>query len=1005
MPNTDRLKALWLGAALLALTRLPAQAQSTPPAAPLPAAQTPAVATELEEVVITGLRASLEKSLDIKKNASVVLDSINATELGRFPDADVADSLSHLPGITLDRTTGGEGIKISVRGLGPQYNIVSLNNRILATDDDARDLAFDVLPSEVISGADVLKSSEARALEGSIGGTVNLRTASPFDNPGLHIGAHAEANTNDMSNLHGSKFSAFVEDTNADRTMGFLIGAVHSDDQIRSDSLNAYNQDIYGPTTYPFDGSGQTVPVSVIPCCITFGSIFDDKKRDAISGNFQWRPNSEFALTADVLYTHLSDPQIGYNQSYYWDYTTDQNGNPNWVNPTINNGLVNAVTANQFQPEIVNNTINRKVDTWLYGLNGTWQPNEKLSFALDAYRSTANRPEGGTDTFVTAGLVTDQPYAVDTLIMNNTPHGLPNLNVLVPPSQLGMTACPAGTASTTNPGSCSYTALLDSGALNNNKYWSTHYVGLNGFSVSDQITSFALDGIYKMNEGPFTRLLFGLGESRREKQRTDSSNDWTNGSGQYGTLYQTAGGAIQPFPYSFGSQGFNVISMTNPPNFMKGAGGSFPSTLPKLNSQALIAFLQSLNGKPNPFYCQSYPTQCDPPYTAFDYALTTPQPNPFNSYDVTENTTSFYLETEFAGSNWSGNLGVRVVHTRTSARYAQSVPVSLWTPTTAGSTQTWNVQYATSQSQTTNADYTLALPSLNLSYWLVPQQLQLRGAVAETMSRPNLNQLAPNSTNNAENGTPELDYTGTVGLRPIKATQADLSLEWYYAPHSALTVALFGKRVRDDIYTATQTSVDLGTLQYVGGPPGTVPGTPFLWTITEPANGAKSTYTGIELTWQHMLENGFGVYMEYTHTTSKGYDQTGASTGAVNAAPPTTYSISLIYDKGPLSADVTYDHTSSYTYACSQCTEVPGWPAIADSYDWMTASVHYKFGKGFEVYVEGKNLTNAIARTYLNGNPLLPWAPGQSVGASSSGVGAGYSAYGRTYVAGVAYRL
>ncbi len=75
-----------------------------------------------------------------------------------------------------------------MRGFGPQYNIVTLNNRILATDDDARDLAFDVLPSEVISGADVLKSSEASAVEGSIGGTVNLRTASPFDNPGLHGG-------------------------------------------------------------------------------------------------------------------------------------------------------------------------------------------------------------------------------------------------------------------------------------------------------------------------------------------------------------------------------------------------------------------------------------------------------------------------------------------------------------------------------------------------------------------------------------------------------------------------------------------------------------------------------------------------------------------------------------------------------------------------------------------------------------------------------------------------
>ena len=120
----------------------------------------------------------------MKKNAGIVEDSIDAEELGRFPDSDVADSLEHLPGITITRTTGGEGQKVSVRGFGPQYNIVTLNNRILATDDDGRDLAFDVLPSEVISGADVLKSSEASALEGSIGGTVNLRTASPFENPG-----------------------------------------------------------------------------------------------------------------------------------------------------------------------------------------------------------------------------------------------------------------------------------------------------------------------------------------------------------------------------------------------------------------------------------------------------------------------------------------------------------------------------------------------------------------------------------------------------------------------------------------------------------------------------------------------------------------------------------------------------------------------------------------------------------------------------------------------------
>jgi iron complex outermembrane receptor protein len=273
------------------------------------------------------------------------------------------------------------------------------------------------------------------------------------------------------------------------------------------------------------------------------------------------------------------------------------------------------------------------------------------------------------------------------------------------------------------------------------------------------------------------------------------------------------------------------------------------------------------------------------------------------------------------------------------------------------------------------------------------------------MSRPDLNQLAPNATNNAINGTPEIDYTGTAGLKPIKAWSADLSLEWYYQPHAALNLALFGKKVTTDIYTGEFANVNLGTTEYLGGPPGTVPGTPFLWTETAPANGAKETFTGVELSWQHFLQNGLGTHIQVTHTWSKGYDQAGNPTGAVNEAPPTTASVSLIYDKGPFNADVNWDYTSKYNYACNQCTDVPGWPAISDPFSWITASVHYRFFKGFEVYVEGRNLSNAIARSYLNGNSLLPWASGFLVGQSSSGVGGGYSAYGRSYVLGASYRF
>jgi len=130
-------------------------------ATPVPA---PDAGDSVETIVVTGLRESLARSLDIKKQADVVLDSINATELGRFPDDDVADSLRHITGVTITRTTGGEGQYVDVRGLGSAYNIVTLNNRIIATDDDGRDLAFDILPADLISGADVLKSPQASAV-------------------------------------------------------------------------------------------------------------------------------------------------------------------------------------------------------------------------------------------------------------------------------------------------------------------------------------------------------------------------------------------------------------------------------------------------------------------------------------------------------------------------------------------------------------------------------------------------------------------------------------------------------------------------------------------------------------------------------------------------------------------------------------------------------------------------------------------------------------------------
>ena len=140
----------------------------------------------MEEVTVVGIRASLERAMDIKREASGVVDSISAEDLGKFPDLNVAESLQRITGVAIDRS-GGEGQKVTVRGLGPEFNMVTVNGRQLANDSDGREFNFDVISADQIKGADVFKSTNAAFQEGGIGATINLTTARPLDKPGLTV--------------------------------------------------------------------------------------------------------------------------------------------------------------------------------------------------------------------------------------------------------------------------------------------------------------------------------------------------------------------------------------------------------------------------------------------------------------------------------------------------------------------------------------------------------------------------------------------------------------------------------------------------------------------------------------------------------------------------------------------------------------------------------------------------------------------------------------------------
>ena len=381
----------------------------------VPVAQAEGEIESLDAVVVTGVRGSLARATELKRDSSTVQDSISALELGKFPDDNVADSLSHITGVSISRTAGGEGQRVSVRGLGPEYTLTTFNGRILATDGAGRDFAYDVLPADVISGADVIKGAQASLSEGAIGGLINLRSASPFDRTGQHGIVRLEGDRNLMSEFNGGKLSATYSNTFADDTFGVLLGVVHARRKDRTDVAGndggwTRNPDpndeswlwgnAWGGNIDP-NGNGELDPDEyglIAPGQFRVGSILEEKKRKAFSGKLEWRPSDSVRITVDGLKTQLDSPQVGFQQSYYPLYAPGR-----WSDMTIRDGIVTDFTMDnpdpemRLNPELLNQTEYRVVDTDLYGVNGEWKVNDDFSLRADLYRSTSSRHSGGLD--------------------------------------------------------------------------------------------------------------------------------------------------------------------------------------------------------------------------------------------------------------------------------------------------------------------------------------------------------------------------------------------------------------------------------------------------------------------------------------------------------------------------------------------------------------------------------------------------------------------------------
>ena len=242
---------LMLGASMIALA-VPqaAMAQTADEDAAAPAGDPTAPAKVDDggqEVIVTGIRGSLKQSMDIKKNSQGVVDAISAEDIGKFPDTNLAESLQRITGVSIDRSSG-EGSTVTVRGFGPEFNLVLLNGRQMPASGlgscceapASRSFDFANLASEGIASVEVYKSGRASLPTGGIGSTINIRTPRPLDRPGLQgsIGVKGVLDHTFEGTHITPEFSGIVSKTFGDGVFGILISGSY---QRRKASLAQFN--------------------------------------------------------------------------------------------------------------------------------------------------------------------------------------------------------------------------------------------------------------------------------------------------------------------------------------------------------------------------------------------------------------------------------------------------------------------------------------------------------------------------------------------------------------------------------------------------------------------------------------------------------------------------------------------------------------------------------------------------------------------------------------------
>jgi TonB-dependent receptor len=933
--------------------------QSAKPAATTLADATPQKGT-VEEVVVTGIRQSLESAQTIKQTSEQIVDSVTAQDIGALPDRSVSEALQRIPGITLQRTDNNrdparlasEGGGIFIRGLS--WVRSELNGRDIFGANDGREVGFEDVSADLLSGIDVYKNPSADQIEGGVGGTVNLRTRLPFDSRQQQIAFSADYNYADL--LKKGFISANALFSNqwevGDGRMGFLLSGSLGNIGNRTDSIQLGR---YVPETLGMDEGGMAAGSTVyLPNSVGWRRIDWEQRRTSIATAFQWEPTDHLLFTLQYFQSKANPHDLEYAEGDYGAYL----GNTfNYPDATFNSSGVLTAGFLPITPQLDTRYEQQHHRTDDVGFTVKYEPTDRLTLTGDVQYTKSHSDIVSLTAFTQVGDANGNalPTAVSFNFGGNTPY----MQLLQIPNVM------------TNPANYWWAAAMDHLEDNDAHEWAER-----------------LDGDYKFeNNAWLESFRFGIRATDKSAITRETGYNWSILSHQY-----WGGGAPMFLPSSTPSLAYQLVNYNG---FFRGSVplpgvGYFPSYQLVRNGTAYAYSI--LKGTEDAGFGWT-------PLTT-DYSKATPgTDNPISGInDQEERTYAGYLLLRFANNDtplgkFDGNVGLRIVKTEEQPATGSLVinPIqNAMSPadciaahgadacqflinavafTGAGGSQPYT--YAAKS-------YTDVLPTLNLRFHLL-DDLQLRFAAGKAMVRPTFTQMNPYASvgftflgntgylpalvdaSNGKAGNPELN--------PTRVNQFDGSLEWYFAPTGSVTFDAFYKKIRDYIFAGP----DQETL--------TSNGVAQTFSVIRFQNGSAGSIRGFELAYQQFYDflpsvlRGLGFQGNLTFVDSRGGRNTAVNVldsnqtdGANDQTLPLegmsrwSYNANVMYETALISARLAWNWRERYLLTTSAANiNAPVW---SENYGQLDGEMFFNITKNIKVGVQATNILNA--RTYLD---------------------------------------